>query len=195
LAPLLLVLKVLRINLANEEVCACDVDDLIMLEQGQIEARCAEAPKADALRGEVSQSGATFLFAYTIPPHLDKLFSLVYLQSDECLVEVIHTSAEKPHTMVVAITPMEPQAEKLTVLFPAKMGMDSDPLDDIGTLKSGTVDELLELHLTRPSKSTLRTVPSTLEQALSYIVARNQRAVQRFVRRGVYVPLPPDQEY
>lgn len=195
LAPFLLILKVLRVNLADQEVCACDIEDLVMLEQGQIESRCAEAPKIDALRSELSQSGGTFLFGYTIPPHLDKLFSLVYLMSDECLVEVIHSNAEKPHTMVVAITPMEPHGEKITVLFPAKKGMDSDPLDDVQKLDSGTIEELLEFHLTRPSKSSLRIAPVNHEEALTYIVRRVQRAVQRFVRRGVYIPLPPDEEY
>ena len=166
-----------------------------MLEQGQVESRCAEAPKATDLCSEILQCGGKFLFGYTIPPHLDKMFSLVYRMSEECLVEVIHINAKKPHTMVVAISPMDPQGEKVTVLFPFKKGMDSDPIDDIQSLEFGTVHGLLHLHSTRPSKSSLRSAPETYEQALTYIVGRVQRAVQRFVRRGVYVPVPPDGEY
>lgn len=195
MAPMLLVFKVLRVNLAGQEVCACDIHDLIMIEDGQLESRCEEAPGVNDLRRDVLESGGEFLFGYTLPPHHTKMFSLVYLVSNRCLVEIIHTNAEETYTMVVALTPMEPHNEKVTVLFPPKKGMDPDPLDDGKKLASGTVRELLELHQARPSKSPLKSLPETHEQVLSYIVGRNQRAIQRFVRRGLYAPLPPDDEY
>lgn len=194
LAPVLLASKLLGFNLADKEVCAADLSDLILLGPDHLETRCAEIPQCNDLRNQVAQAGGEFLFGYTLPPHPTKLFSLVYLLPD-CLLELISTTAEKPHTIVVCLNPMPPANEKITSLFPLVKGMDADPLDDVAKLSSGKVKDLLALHRDRPSRAPLLPLPSNPVEVTNYIVARNQRAIERFVRRGLYSEVPPDDRH
>ena len=110
-----------------------------------------------------------------------------------CLMELIHTSTTYRHTMVVCFTPIQDAKEKTTVLFPQKKKMDSEPSDDIQLLHRGSVLELLNLHLTRPSMPAPLRAPTTYEDTVRYIVNRNQRALRRFVKRGLYVPVADEE--
>jgi hypothetical protein len=176
------------INLGDGECCAVDIEHLLFLEGDELEHRLGD-PSLDSMRAEASGLDLPFIFAYTLPPHPEKLFSLVYLPSrSNLMLEIIHSSLDKrTHTMAVAVSPLRSGGELVTVLKPNK-GMDSDEKDDVEILKRGSLEDLVTRHGARAERTATWNLPEPRELP-NYLLRRNQRALERFVRRGLYVRL------
>lgn len=117
--------------------------------------------------------------------------SLVYLSpTKSTLIELLHSIEEAPHTTVVAITPKRSnKGEIVTGIYPRKKYLEPDPDNDIVVLKSGSISALLKLHEARLHRSCITRKFQSAEEIREYIIARNQKSIQHFVSRGLYIPL------
>lgn len=188
--PVLLLAKLFGLSFSDGSVCASDLDELISIDGQTLELRSAD-PVLTELRFRCEQENLKFVFAYTIPPHPTKAMSLVYLSpTQKTIVELLHTVEEVAHTTVIAATPKRVgSGEFITGMYPRKKHLDPDPECEVVVLKPQTLDSFLKNHEERISKSEITRKFHTSEEVREYIIARNQRAVQYFVTRGLYVPL------
>ena len=185
-SPFLLLCKLVGHNLADQKVVALDIEELQHLSLEDVARR--SSPTLRSLLEEADNLGLEHLFCYTLPPS-EAAFSVVYLSSrPSCILEFISfVDGKKIRTSVGAISPKVGGGELITVLYPTK-GMDPDPFDLVETLKFGGIQGLLGRHTQRQKKIDLCPLPPN-EFIEDYLRVRNQRAVKRFVDRGLYVPV------
>jgi hypothetical protein len=187
-AAALLVCKVLRINLADAKPVAADIREFSVVPLEELPPCVSE--RFREVQRQSESLGAVFCFSYQYEALENILYGLDFVSPDRSFsLEHIWAQDEKRDTVTSIF--VSPRAEVGDVATTNQKRVFDPERDDLVKFVPGaSLDKLLAIHLRRIQSIPVRTVPVDVKEIRDWILGRERKAFQEFVRRGLFVAIP-----
>lgn len=178
------VCKLIGVNLGSADPVACAIDRIDVVPPEEFPEDVYR--RQECLLEEAHSCGLGLRLLYTLPMVGSVGYAALFSDQD-LILEVMYLSQKEQVVVACVVISLLPGGREL-ITTDQKQNFDATPEFEAEFMPGAVIGALLERHRERIRDRRLERVPEDRAELEALALRRNQQAIERLLKRGIYLP-------